>query len=112
MASVSHLNLGQAKMKLLQATQNKHYQIQSIYRSYYATFVFPHALTQLQGVQFDCNLHFLSILLSGLTSEASSGDMKRMKHFVTICLLGLLLLEVSHKQMQINITRIIIFVVH
>lgn len=40
-------------------------------------------------------LQLLPILLSGLTYETSSGDMKRMKHYITICLLGLLLLEVS-----------------
>jgi hypothetical protein len=90
-------------MKLLEATQTNHYKIHSIHRSYYATRVLSYAHPQLQGVQFDCNLNFLSILLSGLTSAASSGDMKRMKHFVTICLLGLLLLEVSHKQMQITL---------
>jgi hypothetical protein len=35
------------------------------------------------------------LLFSGVTNETSAGDMKRVKHFVTICLLGLLLLEVS-----------------
>jgi len=44
-----------------------------------------------------------SLLLSGLTNETSSGTMKRMKHFVTICLLGLLLLEVSHKEMELTL---------
>jgi hypothetical protein len=46
-------------------------------------------------------LQLLSLLLSGLTNETSSGDMKRMKHFVTICLLGLLLLEVSQKELEL-----------
>jgi hypothetical protein len=40
----------------------------------------------------------LYLLISGLTNETPAGDMKRVKHFFTICLLGLLLLEVSHKR--------------
>lgn len=60
-------------------------------------FVFPYNCAGENILLHLSILILLYLLISGLTNETSAGDMKRVKHFVTICLLGLLLLEVSYK---------------